>query len=76
MKRHVFLLRAPTAGVELARINLFEQRGWHMDFNSIDFRRQTHRHWTLNSMSLAVKVNEFVRRSATVCYDMLRRPAS
>ncbi|ERT59389.1 hypothetical protein HMPREF1254_0753 [Prevotella sp. BV3P1] len=47
-----------------------------MHFKSIDFGHQTHRHWTSNSMSLAAKVNEFVRRSVTVCYDMLRRPAS
>lgn len=42
MKQHVFLLRATTMVDEWARISLFEQRGWHVRFNSIDFRRQTH----------------------------------
>lgn len=76
MKQHVFLLRVPTMGDEWARINLFGQRGWRMHFNSIDFGHQTHRLWSSNSMSLAAKVYEFVRRSATACYDMLYRLAS
>lgn len=41
-----------------------------MHFNSIDFRRQTHRLWTPNSMSLDAKVNDFVKHSETVCYGM------
>ena len=41
-----------------------------MHFNSIDFGCQSDVNWPSKSLSLEFKVNDFVRRSATVFYDM------